>query len=154
MSVEKVREYFKKYKIENRIQEFEESSATVELAANVLKCEPSRIAKTLSFKVEDKPILIVVSGDMKIDNSKYKAQFNKKAKMLSKDEVLELIGHPVGGVCPFAINNGVDVYLDESLKRFETVYPACGSSNSVIELTIKELEIYSNYIAWIDVCKS
>lgn len=154
MSVEKVREYFKKYKIENRIQEFEKSSATVELAANVLKCEPSRIAKTLSFKVEDKPILIVVSGDMKIDNSKYKAQFNKKAKMLSKDEVLELIGHPVGGVCPFAINNGVDVYLDESLKRFETVYPACGSSNSVIELTIKELEIYSNYIAWIDVCKS
>lgn len=154
MSVEKVREYFKKYKIENRIQEFEESSATVELAANVLKCEPSRIAKTLSFKVEDKTILIVVSGDMKIDNSKYKAQFNKKAKMLSKDEVLELIGHPVGGVCPFAINNGVDVYLDESLKRFETVYPACGSSNSVIELTIKELEIYSNYIAWIDVCKS
>lgn len=154
MSVEKVREYFKKYKIENRIQEFEKSSATVELAANVLKCEPSRIAKTLSFKVEDKPILIVVSGDMKIDNSKYKAQFNKKAKMLSKDEVLELIGHPVGGVCPFAINNGVDVYLDESLKRLETVYPACGSSNSVIELTIKELEIYSNYIAWIDVCKS
>lgn len=154
MSVEKVREYFKEYNVDNRIKEFEESSATVELAANVLKCEPSRIAKTLSFKVEDKPILIVVAGDMKIDNSKYKAQFNKKAKMLAKDEVLELIGHPVGGVCPFAINDGVDVYLDKSLKRFETVYPACGSSNSVIELTIEELEIYSNYIAWIDVCKS
>lgn len=153
MSVEKVREYFKKYNIEDRIQEFEESSATVELAANALKCEPSRIAKTLSFKLEDKPILIVVAGDVKIDNSKYKTQFNKKAKMLVKDEVLELIGHPVGGVCPFAINDGVDVYLDESLKRFETVYPACGSSNSAIGLSMEELEKYSKYICWIDVCK-
>lgn len=153
MSVEKVREYFKKYNIEDRIQEFEESSATVELAANALKCEPSRIAKTLSFKLEDKPILIVVAGDVKIDNSKYKTQFNKKAKMLAKDEVLELIGHPVGGVCPFAINDGVDVYLDESLKRFETVYPACGSSNSAIGLSMEELEKYSKYICWIDVCK-
>lgn len=153
MSVEKVREYFKKYNIEDRIQEFEESSATVELAAKALKCEPKRIAKTLSFKVNDKLILIVVAGDAKIDNSKYKAQFNKKAKMLTYDEVLELIGHPVGGVCPFAINDGVEVYLDKSLKRFETVYPACGSANSAIELSIEELENYSSYNSWIDVCK-
>lgn len=153
MSIEKVRDYFKKYNMEERIQEFEESSATVELAAKALKCEPKRIAKTLSFKINDKPILIVVAGDAKIDNSKYKAQFNKKAKMLTYDEVLELIGHPVGGVCPFAINDGVEVYLDKSLKRFETVYPACGSANSAIELSIEELEKYSNYASWVDVCK-
>ena len=153
MSVEKVREYFKKYNIEDRIQEFEESSATVELAAKALKCEPKRIAKTLSFKIDDKSILIVVAGDAKIDNSKYKAQFNKKAKMLTYEEVLELIGHPVGGVCPFAINDGVEVYLDKSLKRFKTVYPACGSANSAIELSIEELEKYSNYSSWVDVCK-
>ena len=153
MSIEKVRDYFKKYNMEERIQEFEESSATVELAAKALKCEPKRIAKTLSFKINDKPILIVVAGDAKIDNSKYKAQFNKKAKMLTYDEVLDLIGHPVGGVCPFAINDGVEVYLDKSLKRFETVYPACGSANSAIELSIEELEKYSNYASWVDVCK-
>ena len=153
MSVEKVREYFKKYNIEDRIQEFEESSATVELAAKALKCEPAKIAKTLSFKIDDKSILIIVAGDAKIDNSKYKAQFNKKAKMLTYEEVLELIGHPVGGVCPFAINDGVEVYLDKSLKRFKTVYPACGSANSAIELSIEELEKYSNYSSWVDVCK-
>ena len=153
MSVEKVKEYFKKFNMESRVQEFEASSATVELAAKALNCEPKRIAKTLSFKVDDKPILIVVAGDAKIDNAKYKAQFNKKATMLKFDEVEELIGHAVGGVCPFAINEGIDVYLDESLKRFDTVYPACGSSNSAIELTIEELEKYSNYISWIDVCK-
>ena len=153
MSVEKVREYFKKYNIEDRIQEFEESSATVKLAAKALNCEPKRIAKTLSFKIDDKSILIVVAGDAKIDNSKYKAQFNKKAKMLTYEEVLELIGHPVGGVCPFAINDGVEVYLDKSLKRFKTVYPACGSANSAIELSIEELEKYSNYSSWVDVCK-
>lgn len=153
MSVEKVREYFKKYNIEDRIQEFEESSATVELAAKALNCEPKRIAKTLSFKIDDKSILIVVAGDAKIDNSKYKAQFNKKAKMLTYEEVLELIGHPVGGVCPFAINDGVEVYLDKSLKRFKTLYPACGSANSAIELSIEELEKYSNYSSWVDVCK-
>ena len=153
MSIEKVRDYFKKYNMEERIQEFEESSATVELAAKALKCEPKRIAKTLSFKINDKPILIVVAGDAKIDNSKYKAQFNKKAKMLTYEEVLELIGHPVGGVCPFAINDGVEVYLDKSLKRFKTVYPACGSANSAIELSIEELEKYSNYSSWVDVCK-
>lgn len=153
MSIEKVREYFKRNNIEDRIKEFEISSATVELAAKALKCEPKRIAKTLSFKIDDKSILIVVAGDAKIDNSKYKAQFNKKAKMLTYEEVLELIGHPVGGVCPFAINDGVEVYLDESLKRFKTVYPACGSSNSAIELSIEELEKYSNYSSWVDVCK-
>ena len=153
MSVEKVKEYFKKYNIENRIQEFEESSATVELAAKALNCEPKRIAKTLSFKVGDEPILIVVAGDAKIDNAKYKAQFNKKATMLKYDEVEKLIGHAVGGVCPFAINEGVKVYLDDSLKRFKTVYPACGSSNSATELSIEELEKYSNYKSWINVCK-
>lgn len=153
MSVEKVKEYFKKYNMEERIQEFEESSATVELAAKALNCEPDRIAKTLSFKLEDKPILIVVAGDAKIDNAKYKAEFGKKAKMLTHEEVLELIGHPVGGVCPFAINECIEVFLDESLKRFETVYPACGSANSAIELTIQELEKYSNCFSWVDVCK-
>jgi len=153
MSIEKVREYFRKYNMEERVQDFEESSATVELAAKAVNCEPKRIAKTLSFKVEDKPILIVVAGDAKIDNAKYKAEFFKKAKMLTCEEVLETIGHPVGGVCPFAINDGVTVYLDESLKRLETVYPACGSSSSAIELTIEELEKYSNYSKWVDVCK-
>ena len=153
MAIEKVKEYFRKYDMDNRIQEFEESSATVELAAKALNCEPKRIAKTLSFKVDEQPILIVVAGDAKIDNAKYKAKFNKKAKMLAFDEVESIIGHAVGGVCPFAINDGIEVYLDESLKRFETIYPACGSSNSAIELTIEELEKYSNYISWIDVCK-
>jgi prolyl-tRNA editing enzyme YbaK/EbsC (Cys-tRNA(Pro) deacylase) len=153
MAIEKVKEYFKKYGIDNKIQEFEVSSATVELAAKALNCKPERIAKTLSFKVDEQPILIVVAGDAKIDNSKYKAKFNKKAKMLAFEEVETIIGHAVGGVCPFAINDRVEVYLDESLKRFETVYPACGSSNSAIELTIQELEKYSNYISWVDVCK-
>ena len=153
MSIEKVKEYFKNYNIDNRIQELNESSATVELAAKALGCEPKRIAKTLSFKVDEQPILIVVAGDTKIDNAKYKSYFNKKAKMLTYEEVLELIGHPVGGVCPFAINEGVTVYLDESLKRFKTVYPACGSSNSAIELNIQELEKYSNFYKWVDVCK-
>ena len=153
MSIEKVREYFKELGIDNRIQEFEVSSATVELAAQALGCEGSRIAKSLSFKVDDKPILVVAAGDAKVDNHKSKKQFSQKAKMLSLDECEQLIGHAVGGVCPFAINDGVDVYLDKSLKRFDTVFPACGSSNSAIELTITELERYSNYIAWVDVCK-
>ena len=153
MSIEKVREYFRKYNMEEKVLEFEESSATVELAAKALNCEPKRIAKSLSFKVEDNPILIVVAGDAKIDNAKYKAEFGKKAKMLTYEEVLEKIGHPVGGVCPFAINEGVIVYLDESLKRFETVYPACGSANSAIELTIQELERYSDFYKWVDICK-
>lgn len=153
MAIEKVREYFKELGIDNRIQEFEVSSATVELAAQALGCEGFRIAKSLSFKVDDKPILVVAAGDAKVDNHKYKEQFSQKAKMLSLDECEQLIGHAVGGVCPFAINDGVDVYLDKSLKRFDTVFPACGSSNSAIELTITELERYSNYIAWVDVCK-
>lgn len=153
MSKEAVKEYFKKYGIENRIQELEESSATVELAAKALGCEPERIAKTLSFKVEDKPILIVVAGDAKIDNAKYKAKFNTKAKMLNIEEVEELIGHKVGGVCPFAIKENVKVYLDISLKRFEYVYPAAGSGNSAIKLSIEELEKYSNYNEWVDVSK-
>ena len=153
MAIDKVKEYFKNYGMEERVQEFDVSSATVELAAQALNCEPCRIAKTLSFIVDEKPILIVTAGDTKIDNPKYKAQFGTKAKMLSYEEVESMIGHAVGGVCPFAINEGVTVYLDESLKRFETVFPACGSSNSAIELTIEELEKYSSFAAWIDVCK-
>lgn len=153
MSIEKVKEYFKSLGIDDRIKEFSESSATVELAAHALGCAPERIAKTLSFKLNDGCILIVTAGDVKIDNSKYKAQFGAKASMLKADEAAEIIGHAVGGVCPFAVNDGVTVYLDKSLKRFETVFPACGSSNSAIELTIDELEKYSGFIAWIDVCK-
>ncbi len=153
MAIEKVREYFKKLNIEDRILEFDVSSATVELAAKAVGCEPKRIAKTLSFKIDDKAILIVVAGDAKVDNRKYKSQFSKKAKMLTPDEVIDLVGHAIGGVCPFGINDGVAVYLDESLKRFETVFPACGSSNSAIEMTIEELEKYSNYSSWVDVCK-
>ena len=154
MSIERVKEYFGKYNMADRIQEFEVSSATVELAALALNCEGCRIAKSLTFKVSDQPIMIVVAGDAKIDNAKYKAQFAAKAKMLTAEEAVELIGHAVGGVCPFAVNEGVTVYLDESLKRFETVFPACGSSNSAIELTIPELEKYSGYDSWIDVCKN
>ena len=154
MSIDKVKDYFKKFNLENRVQEFTASSATVELASKALHCEPKRIAKTLSFKANDNSILIVTAGDAKIDNSKYKGEFCCKAKMLTPDEVENLIGHSVGGVCPFGINVNVLVYLDESLKRFETVFPACGSSNSAIELTIPELEKYSNYIKWINVCKS
>jgi len=153
MAIEKVKSYFKEYGMEERVQEFDVSSATVELAAAALHCEPQRIAKTLSFMVENQAILIVVAGDVKIDNPKYKAKFGKKAKMLSPDEVETVIGHAVGGVCPFAVNKGVKVYLDVSLKRFDTVFPACGSSNSAIELTIPELEKYSGYVEWVDVCK-
>lgn len=153
MAIERVRSFFRERGIEERIQEFEVSSATVQLAAQALNCEPCRIAKTLSFMVQDAPILIVAAGDAKIDNSKYKAQFNVKAKMLSPDEAENLIGHAVGGVCPFGINEGVTVYLDESLKRFDTVFPACGSSNSAIQLTIPELEEYSSFAQWIDVSK-
>ena len=152
MAIEKVREYFKAFGMEDRILEFDVSSATVELAAQAVGCEPERIAKTLSFMLPEGPILIVAAGDAKIDNRKFKDQFHTKAKMLTPDEVVELVGHAIGGVCPFGINEGVTVYLDESLKRFETVFPACGSSNSAIELTIPDLEKYSGYSAWIDVC--
>ncbi len=154
MSIEKVREYFKNKGIEEKVREFNISSATVELAAKALGCEECRIAKSMSFKIDEKAIIIVTAGDVKIDNAKYKSKFHTKAKMLQFEEVEPLIGHKVGGVCPFAINEGVTVYLDESLKRFKTVFPACGSSNSAIELSIPELEEYSNFIEWIDVCKS
>ena len=153
MSIERVKEYFGKFHMADRIQEFDVSSATVELAAQALHCEGCRIAKSLSFKVADKPIVIVVAGDAKVDNAKYKHQFGAKAKMLTVEEAVELIGHAVGVVCPFAVNEGVTVYLDESLKRFETVFPACGSSNSAIELTIEELETYSGYTEWVNICK-
>lgn len=139
--------------MEQKIQELAVSSATVELAAEALHCEPQRIAKTLSFMVDGHAVLVVAAGDAKIDNSKYKAQFGTKAKMLSPEEAESLVGHAVGSVCPFAVNEGVPVYLDVSLKRFETVFPACGSSNSAIELTISELETYSGYVEWVDVCK-
>ena len=153
MSIDKVRAYFRSLGIEDKVMEFDVSSATVELAAQAVGCEPRRIAKTLSFMVDGHPILIVAAGDAKIDNHNYKAQFSTKAKMLSPEEAVELVGHAVGGVCPFAVNEGVTVYLDESLKRFATVFPACGSANSAIELTIPELERYSGFKAWIDVCK-
>lgn len=154
MSIEKVKAYFKACGMEDRVLEFPVSSATVELAAQAVGCEPGRIAKTLSFMVNEGPVLIVAAGDAKIDNHKYKQQFGTKAKMLTADEAARLIGHAVGGVCPFAVNPGVTVYLDASLKRFETVFPACGSSNSAIELTVPELEKHSGYTAWVDVCKN
>ena len=154
MTIEKVKQYFSEIGIAERIREFDVSSATVELAAVALECEPCRIAKTLSFMVDGHAVLIVTAGDAKIDNSKFKAQFGTKAKMLTPDEVETLVGHGVGGVCPFAVNDGVPVYLDESLKRFVTVFPACGSSNSAIELSIDELEKYSGFVSWIDVCKN
>lgn len=154
MSIEKVRAHFKPLGIEERIREFDVSSATVELAAVAVGVEGARIAKSLSFKVEDKPIIIVVAGDAKVDNSRYKAQFHTKAKMLIHEEAHELIGHDVGGVCPFALPEDVKVYLDVSMKRFETVFPAAGSSNSAVEMTCDELERYaSNFAAWVDVCK-
>ena len=154
MSIEKVKAYFAKFSMENRILEFPVSSATVELAAQALNCEPCRIAKTLSFNVGGEPILIVAAGDAKVDNAKYKARFGVKAKMLSHEDAATLIGHAVGGVCPFAVNKGVEVYLDESIKRFETVFPAAGSGNSAIELSIPEMEKYSGYTTWVDVCKA
>ncbi len=153
MAIEKVKEYFKAFGIENRIREFDVSSATVELAAQALNCEPCRIAKSLTFMLGESPIMVIAAGDAKVDNAKYKAKFGAKAKMLKFDEVEPLIGHAVGGVCPFGINEGVKVYLDESLKRFDTVFPACGSSNSAIELNIEEMEKYSGYTEWVDVCK-
>jgi len=153
MSIEKVKKYFADFGIADRILEFEASSATVELAARALSCEEARIAKTLSFDILGKTVLIVAAGDEKLDNSKFKARFNTKAKMLSFEEAESRIGHAVGGVCPFAVNEGVVVYLDISLKRFETVFPACGSSNSAIELTIAELEKYSGFTDWVDVFK-
>ena len=154
MAIEAVKAYFSQYGMADRVKEFEVSSATVELAAQALGCEPCRIAKTLSFMVDGHAVLIVAAGDAKIDNPKYKAQFGTKAKMLTPDEAETMVGHAVGGICPFGVKEGVTVYLDESLKRFSTVFPACGSSNSAIELTIEELEKYSGYTCWVDVCKN
>lgn len=153
MSIEKVRDYFKTFGIDSRVLEFEVSSATVELAAQAVGAPPERIAKTLSFKNGEGCMLILCAGDGRIDNHKFKAQFGIKAKMPSADEVVEMVGHPVGGVCPFGINDGVSVYLDESLKRFETVFPAAGSASSAIELDLEELYNYSNATSWVDVCK-
>lgn len=153
MSIERVRQHLAQFGADHRIQEFDVSSATVELAAAALQCEPQRIAKTLSFMVNDRPVLIVAAGDARVDNGKFKAMFQTKAKMLSHDMAEPLTGHAVGGVCPFGVKEGVTVYLDNSLRRFETVFPACGSANSVIELTIDELERFSRYHDWVDVCK-
>ncbi|MDO4494069.1 MAG: YbaK/EbsC family protein [Clostridia bacterium] len=153
MSLERAMEYIAKKGFSDRVAIFEVSSATVELAAVAVGTEPARIAKSLTFMVDDRPVMILCAGDMKIDNAKFKGYFHKKAKMLTRDEVHDLIGHDVGGVCPFGINDGVDVYLDESLKRFPFVYPACGSANSAVKLTPAELESLSRSIAWIDVCK-
>lgn len=153
MSIEKVRAYFASVGLAERIQEFDVSSATVALAAEALHCEPARIAKTLSFVDGDGALLIVAAGDAKVDNPKFKARFGMKARMLTPEDAVRLIGHAVGGVCPFAVNEGVKVYLDESLKRFDVVYPAAGSSNSGIGLTIPELEEHSHFDSWVDVCK-
>ena len=155
MSIEKVRAYFKPLGIEERIREFDVSSATVELAAVAVGVEGARIAKSLSFKVEDKPIIIVVAGDAKVDNSRYKAQFHTKATMLTPEQVLDFTGHAVGGVCPFGIDNpAVTTYLDVSLRRFDTVYPAAGNAASAVRLSCGELDILSNSSGWIDVCKN
>ena len=153
MAIEVVKEYLKQWDADKRILEFPVSSATVELAAQAVGCEPARIAKTLSFLVGDHAILIVTAGDAKIDNAKYKGLFHTKEKMLGFDQVTEMIGHAVGGVCPFGVKEGVEVYLDESLKRFHTVFPAAGSSNSAIEVTMEQLEQYSGSSQWVDVCK-
>ena len=154
MSIERVKQYFEPFDMADRIREFPVSSATVELAAVALGCEGCRIAKTLSFSVDGAAVLIVAAGDARVDNGKFKAFFHPKARMLSPQEAADLVGHAVGGVCPFGVNEGVTVYLDESLKRFPTVFPACGSSNSAIELSIEELEKYSGFVSWIDVCKN
>lgn len=153
MSIQRVKEFFKRKGMADRVLEFEVSSATVELAARAVGCEPRRIAKTLAFHVGERVVLVVCAGDAKVNNRKYKDAFKTKAKMLAFEEAQPLVGYPVGGVCPFAVNEGVEVYLDESLRRFATVFPACGSANSAVELTISELEALSEAKGWVDVCK-
>lgn len=153
MSLEKVRDYLAQFGADNRIIVLDESSATVDLAAAALHTEGKRIAKSMSFLIDEKPVIVVFAGDARVDNHKYKERFHKKASMIKPDVLEELVGHPVGGVCPFALHEGVTVYLDESLKRFETVYPACGTGNSAIELTIPELERFSHAVGWVDVGK-
>ena len=154
MSIEKVREYLSGYGLAEKIIEFDVSSATVELAAAALSCEPCQIAKSMAFLMGEGAILVIAAGDVKIDNAKFKAEFGTKAKMVPFAEVEGYVGHAAGGVCPFAVKDGVAVYLDESLKRFELVYPAAGSSNSAIPLSLSELETASRYQKWVDVCKS
>lgn len=153
MSIEKARTYLKQWNKDSEIQEFEVSSATVALAARALNTAEARIAKSLSFKIGSGGVLIVVAGDVKVDNRKFKDEFGCKAAMLSPEEVAAMIGHEIGGVCPFGINGDVDVYLDVSLQRFDTVYPACGSPNSAIQLSCDELEMISKPRKWVDVCK-
>lgn len=153
MSLERAKAHLAKYGAADRILEFEVSSATVALAAEALHCEEGRIAKSLSFAVGDGAVLVVAAGDARIDNAKYKAAFGVKAKMLSFEQVEPLIGHAVGGVCPFGVKEGVRTYLDASLRRYETIYPACGSSNSAIQLSLSELEAMSEALGWVDVCK-
>lgn len=153
MSVVQVKEYLKQWNLQDKVREFEVSSATVELAAQAVGCEPARIAKTMSFLVDGKAILIVLAGDVKIDNHKYKERFHTKAVMLKQDQLEEMVGHPIGGVCPFDVKDTVDVYLDESLKRFEVVYPAAGSASSAVEMTLPELETASRSKGWVDVSK-
>lgn len=153
MAIEKVKEYFKQFGMADKVLEFDQSSATVDLAAEALGCEPARIAKTLSFRKDEGCLIIVMAGDAKIDNKKFKQKFGMKARMLSPEEVNTLVGHAIGGVCPFAINPDIPVYLDISMQRFSTVFPACGSGNSAIELTCEQLEKYADSLEWIDVCK-
>ena len=153
MSIERARAHLVKHGLEERIQEFTVSSATVALAAEALGCEPARIAKSLSFEKGESAILVIAAGDARIDNPKFKQRFGMKAKMLSAEKVEPLIGHGVGGVCPFGVNEGVEIYLDESLRRFETVYPAAGTPSSAVHLTLEELERASEAIDWVDVCK-
>ena len=153
MSIEKVKAYFKRFNMEDKVIVLEQSSATVELAAKALGIEEARIAKTMSLLIDENPILVVAAGDTKIDNKKYKEKFHTKAKMIPFDFVEKYIGHTPDGVCPFGINDNINVYLDNSLKRFQTVFPAAGSSNSAIELNINELEKYSNSKEWVDICK-
>ncbi len=153
MAIERVKEHLSRWNRVEDIKEFTQSSATVELAAEALGCEPQRIAKSLSFDLSGQAILVVAAGDARLDNKKYRQEFGMKARMLSRESVEDVIGHDVGGVCPFGINEGVSVYLDESLKRFESIFPACGSSNSAIELSCSELEEYSGSVKWVDVFK-
>lgn len=153
MSFENAKLHLERMGFQDRIKEFNVSSATVLLAASAVGCEPSNIAKTMSFKIENKAILIVAAGDTKIDNQKFKAEFHTKAKMLTPDEVKDYIGHEIGGVCPFGVKDGVDIYFDKSLTRFDFIYPACGSSNSAVKLSCEELEKIVGKFKWIDVCK-
>lgn len=153
MSMERAKEHLKTYELEGKIRVFSVSSATVELAARALGCEECRIAKTLSFDQNGETVLVVAAGDAKVDNARYKAAFGCKARMVPADEVEQRVGHAVGGVCPFGVREGVRVYLDESLRRFDVVYPACGTADSAVELTLEELERSSGSVGWLDVCK-